>query len=856
MALPVNSLDDRGLDANRSVRSIARTDASRPAVEGPEPLTYGELDRQADRVAQGLTDRLGRAAHPVAIRFRSTRDFAIASLAIDRAGMFSVAVDPAAPAARVASILDDVGATILLTDFATGDDDPAWCCVDVASVAADVGPDGLAPVEHDRPAGSIVFTSGSTGVPKGIVFGAATKSSWGRWLRTTMPSSVRVGFLAVGTTSTVEVILQASLILGGTLVPYDIRTLGLAPMAAWLEDERIEGFACVPTVMRFFLPTLPPDLVFSHLRTVVMGGEMMTWEDVRDLRPHLRADAVVHNAYGTTESGLAAHYAIDSSVPLGTGPVPAGTPLTDVEVCVVDERGAVVAPGESGELVAISHEVGLGYWRRPDLSGKTFEPLPDGRRRCHTGDRARIAPDGLIELHGRLDHVIKVSGQRIELGEVETVLRTVDGVAAAAAAGRVDSDGNVRLCAYVVAARGVTLDELQLRAALVRRLPGYMQPYRITVLDDLPQLPNGKVDRSRLPEPRGDRDIAADDTRETGPIEDSLRRIWCEVLDLDAVGPDERFFDLGGDSMRAARLFAEIERQLGIRRPVAVLVEAPTVESLARALASAPVEGDILVPIRADGDRPPLFVIHGGGGEILWTRHMVASLAPDQPLYGFQPPPLDGPTSPKTLHALAAMYADVVTSLSRGAAPLLYGYSYGGVVALEIALQFQEQGRSVGLLAIGDTPLVRRDGFDPNPDAVAPRRSELSHLVRTSRPRAAMRAAQMAIRDPRSAVAFLRRYRKTPEWQRIVDRSHFDISRGLWRLVEDYTPRDTFHGDALLLRSDDHRESGDLGWSQVIDGHIEIVDIGGDHGALARPPRIDDVSAALTRATAVPAPVD
>jgi acyl-coenzyme A synthetase/AMP-(fatty) acid ligase/thioesterase domain-containing protein/acyl carrier protein len=835
------------VDAQRRVRRIARDDPGRLAIDddGPEPFTYAELDQRADRLAGGLVERLGAGPHPIAIRLNRLRDLAVCSVAIDRAGMVSVAVDPSAPAERVRSVLEDVDAPLLLTD-SIDDDLPAWPTSTVADASSGVATE---PIECERASdlASIVFTSGSTGVPKGIVFDHGYKNFWGRWLLTKVSPGLRVGVLSAGTVSFVESFVQAALILGGTMVPYEIRTLGFGPMAAWFDDKRVQGFGCVPTVLRFLLPTVPDGHVFEHLQIVASTGEAMTWEDVRALRRHLRPDAVVHNFYGTTESGPITELTVTASTPLGVGALPAGVPLPTAELHVVDERGADVAPGEVGEIAVVGRDVALGYWRRPELTARTFEQLPDGRRRCLTGDSGVVRPDGMLELRGRLDHVIKVSGNRIDLGEVESVLRTVPGVASVAAAPRTDANGDVRLCAYVVRSERAQLAVHELRAALVRRLPGYMQPHRIVFLDALPTLPNGKVDRRRLPDLVDAAAVVSEDDAPSA-LEQTLTSIWCKVLDLPSVGRDDTFFDLGGDSMRAGRMFAEIERKLGIRRPVSLLLEAPTVAALARTLERAPIDGDVLVPIRADGDRPPLFVIHGGGGEILWARHIAEGLREDQPVYGLQPPPLDDGTAIRSVADLSRLYLNVISSLCAGAAPLLYGYSYGGVVALEMAVELQRRGGDVALLAIGDTALVLEPGVDHDPDAVAPRRNELSRLRRESVRKAATRALAMAVRDPASAVAFVRRYRRTPAWQRIVDRTHADISRELWRLVKEYRPQARYVGSALVLRSDDTRTLGDLGWSSVVDGRVEVVDVPGNHGDLARPPHVADVAAALHRA--------
>ncbi len=242
----------------------------------------------------------------------------------------------------------------------------------------------------------------------------------------------------------------------------------------------------------------------------------------------------------------------------------------------------------------------------------------------------------MLEHLGRLDHLVKISGNRVELGEVENALARLDGVAAAAASTYVDETDSTRLTACVMPNAGAVLDPRLLRAALSRRLPGYMIPDHIALVDAVPQLPGGKIDRARVAELRStDPGGASGQGPARTALERSLVTIWRDVLGVEEVGVDDDFFELGGDSIRAARLFVELERQCGIDRPMSLLADAPTIASLALALADDSVWKSLLA-VQTNGTKPPLFVVHDGIGSLFYARGLTAELGPDQPIYGIR----------------------------------------------------------------------------------------------------------------------------------------------------------------------------------------------------------------------------
>lgn len=802
--------------ASSRVRHLARHHPDRLVLDDVVPLTYAELDARADRLARGLLER-AEPGDRVAMQLMAVADHLIAHVAIARAGLVAVAVDPTIPPERLQAIVDDTQPAVLL--IAPGRDDLA--AHPMAAALGDLEVDGP-PLPEPAPTDdtiSILFTSGSTGVPKGIRRSRHTHELLTRWGDDNrIPTDARVGVLSVGTIGQADELVAFALSLGGTLVPYAIYELGLAPMAQWLVDARIELFYFVPTVLRIVLPTLPDDLVLHDLQRVVLVGEALTTDDVLAALAHLPPGAEIHDLYAVSECGSIATARFDHHTPIEPGcPIPV-TPLPGVEVQIVDEHGAPLPPGEVGEVVVTARSVALGYWRRQGLSAATFEQLPNGRRRCRTGDGGRLTADGQLELTGRIDHVVKISGQRIDLGEIETVARSVPGVEAVAATAYQDAQGTDRLAAHVTTVAGSDLNAMVLRGALARRLPGYMLPHRIVLADALPRLASGKVDRRQLPAPSGETTPDRDVEGARDPLEATVAAIWASVLELDEVGLHEDFFDLGGDSMRAAQMLIELELQTGIDRPASLLLDASTVADFTDLLRSDPLDDHILVPVQTSGDRPPLVIVHGAGGSVFWARNLVAPSGPDQPIYGLQAPALDDHV--ESFEALCQRYLHTASAVIGDAPAVLYGFSFGAAVAFEMAVALQAAGRPVGVLAVGDLPL-QWERADDDKAPPAPERADLQGLPPHRR---AAGLARLVLADPGRVVRWARRQREA-RWEQLLGSRRHEQRHRLSRLIAGYAPTATFDGPLIVVRSQDHAHLDDLGWGKVVTGPVEIVDL-------------------------------
>jgi surfactin family lipopeptide synthetase A len=556
---------------------VQRSPDAVAVVFGDEQLTYRELDRQASRVAH-LLSRSDVGSGPVAICVERSLDMLVGMLGILKCGAAYLPLDPNYPTDRLAFMLEDSGAAVLLThrhllptlpdrrgDVICLDDEPMTPLPDGAP-ASGVTADDLA---------YVLYTSGSTGRPKGVCIPHRAVVN----LLSSM--AVRPGMgpgdtlLAVTTYAfdIAAVELWLPLVTGGRTViaSRDVARDGRS-LAGLIAGSDATIMQATPTTWQMLI-----DSEWKGRRGLVAlcGGEA--------LRPQL-ADALLDrtaalwNMYGPTETTV---WSTVAAIERGS-PVTIGRPIANTHAYILDPSRQPVPAGVAGEIAIGGDGVALGYLNRPDLTAERFVPDPfaPGALMYLTGDQARYLPDGRIEHLGRLDHQIKIRGFRVELGEIEAALAACPEVAAAVVVAREQATGDTRLVAYVVP-EGATRGPSELRHRLRATLPDYMVPSTFVALDALPLSANGKLDRNALPAPPP----AADDgpTSSAAPrtaVEEQVAVIWSRILGADRVGVHDDFFELGGHSLLAVRLLVEVEREFGVEAPLASLVETFTVAGL------------------------------------------------------------------------------------------------------------------------------------------------------------------------------------------------------------------------------------------------------------------------------------
>lgn len=844
------------LSASRIVRRLAREDPGRPAVvTADRTWTYAEIDAVVEAHAAWLyAQRVNGADGIVALRFRTGLPLTISSLAVERSGRVCSLIDPLAPPARARFMVDDLaqGSTtpLLVTDSPGDLDEMAGVLfADLPDSAPGPPVPESAALDVDE-LQQVVYTSGSTGRPTGIGMSGRNREATGRWVASfgVLGEGVRFGGVSAGSLGPSAEMAHHVLGHGATLHIHDVLSAGLETVPAWLIDQRIGLTALVPTLLRFLLPLfdgqLGPDGVLPELTDVALWGEGSHWSDLAGFARHMRSDARLHNAYGTTETGglvaaMTLSVAEVRAAGARSGPVPAGLPLPDVAVRIMLPDGSDAAAGETGEVLVRSSHLSEGYWHRPDLTASVFSPDADGVTVCRTADGGWLDDHGVLHVSGRLDDVVKISGHRVALAELEETARAQHGVSQAVALARPDEHEDLRLHLYVVPREGVNLDRRWLRSALARSLPPSALPDTVDILDRLPTLANGKVNRKDLPAPNRRRAVAAAaDDEFTG----RLRALFSEVLGCGPIGSDDDFFESGGDSVRAGRLVAALQLRFGHYVPTSLLLEAPTPSSLAAALASS--RDALLVPVRTTGAAPPLFVVHGGAGDVMFARTLAEHLDGEQPVYALQPPALRGPTPfVPSLYEMAQHYLAQIRTVWPAGPFRLFGYSFGGVVAFEVALALQAEGMSVELLALGDA-------WSPNLAAEL-----LPEFERVQRDQ---RAARSILSRTRDAIGHRQRQirrvlagepRRTPAWQAFLAGAdpHPHIREAAYLhvygpLAERHRISGVFRGEATLVVATRSPGPVDRGWTRHIDGSLRIVDFDVDHGGLVHEPGISELA--------------
>jgi amino acid adenylation domain-containing protein len=809
----------------------ARTPQALAVACGEESLTYRELDVRANQLAHHLRGLGVGPEVAVGLWVERSPEMIVGLLGILKAGGVYLPLDPNHPAERLCYVLEDARTAVLLTQAALRDRLPtsatAAVCLDTDWSTISKQPT-TAPSVHLQPhnLAYVVYTSGSTGKPKGIctphaaVVELACDQSYIR-VRPgdTIAQAANLSFDA----TTFE--LWDALLSGATVnVVPQWELLDIDRFAAHLRERRFNILFLTTALFNRVVQVDPA--LFNSLDYLLFGGEMV---DVGSVGAVGEAGGPGHflHVYGPTETTTFAtwHPIKRTDSAASAGIVPIGKPLANRRAYILDGGLGAVPVGATGELYIAGAGMARGYLNASDLTAERFvaDPFgPAGSRMYRTGDLARWRSDGAVEFLGRADSQVKIRGFRIEPGEIEAVLLRHAAVAQAAVIAREDLPGDKRLVAYVVATTQTRVDAAGLRAYVAQSLPDYMVPSAFVVLDRLPLTVNGKLDRRALP--------AANLTPtavQRGPrtaLEEQLCALFAEVLQLNCVGIDDNFFHHGGHSLLAIRLIGRIRATLGGGVAIRTLYEAPTVETLARHLASAaPARSDLeaLLPISASGIREPLFCVHPAGGFSWSYSRFIGHIPPDRPIYGLQARNLmQRDVLPATVEEMAADYVKLIREVQPSGPYNLLGWSFGGLVAHAMATQLQSTGEEIGLLALLDAfPFDRTAPFTA--DDEARERQILSEIADTR----LSNTLETLRREGHIDLA-----QEGPHREAIKKSLHNDVS--LWKA---FVP-ERFRGNLLLFvaGTEDIERRAEI-WKGHVEGVIEVHPINCPHEAMMDP---------------------
>jgi amino acid adenylation domain-containing protein len=673
-------------------------------------LTYDELNRRANRLARRLVARGATAGSRVVVALPRSPDTVVTVLAVLKSGGAYVAIDTNQPAARINALIDDAQPSVVCVQSR---DAPVLretavpgLVVDEAELASELDTNLDRTIAADA-AAYIAYTSGSTGVPKGVVVPnrAVIRLVRGVDYARFDPGQCFLLMAPLGfDASTLEI--WGPLLNGARLAVAPDVPLGPQEIASLVERHGVSSLWLTAGLFNQVVDFAPGAL--GRLNQALTGGDVLSPDHVAGALTALPRGAVLINGYGPTEGTTFTTCHRMGTDTVVDGAVPIGRPLHNSRVYIVDEHGELVPPGVPGELLIGGDGVALGYHRQPELSAAAFVPDrfgPDPAGKLYrSGDRGRWRSDGTIEFLGRIDRQVKVRGFRIEPEAIERTLREHPLVNEAVVVARALGSDRQLLAFITPELDSDALGELRL--FLRERLPSQEVPSPIVAMAAWPLTSNGKIDVHALREPPAPAGTGSPETADGGALDRELLAIWSEVLRVPTLRPDDDFFDVGGHSLLAVDLFARVEREWGIRLPLSTIFEAPTVRELAGVIRANGWDKPwrSLARLRTTGSRPPLFLVTAGDGNSVGFGALTRRLGPDQPVYALQPQGLDGRQLLEIgVEHMAGHYMREVRRVQRTGPYILGGRCFGTLVAFEMTRLLERDGERVSLLIALDS---------------------------------------------------------------------------------------------------------------------------------------------------------
>lgn len=834
--------------------------------------TLKELSKYSNQFAHYLRSLGIGPETRIGICLDHSFDMLVSLFGILKAGCTYVPIDPDYPPERIQFIIKDADLANIITTPDTQTSPFAASPVELIFIE---NINGSYPLFSDQPVtnpvntitsksiATILYTSGSTGNPKGVML--THRNIIARFEADSHSEPLQPGEVFAQTSSLSFVDHLQELfwppICGfpTLIIPAEILN-DPQLLLNHLEEFKATRIILVPSFLRVLLNTIGDQK--GRLPTLwnwIVGGEPLPPNLIPDFFDKLPHTQMV-NGYGATETAGDGTF-FNTQQPFQSANVPIGRPLENVQLYILDEEMQPVPIGFPGELYVGGTSISKGYLNRPELTAhkfihNPFTDQPDGRL-WKSGDIGRYLRDGVIEFIGRIDNQIKIRGIRIETSGIEIVINQHPDIKESLVIGKKPDAvevahqhySDLRLLAYVVPHSGNQISHTELRSSLQQKLPDHCIPSAFISLDTFPLNPNGKIERNALPEPDfSQRGIQIGFFAPKSELEKQLAAIWEDIFHINPISVHDNFYDLGGDSFMAMELFAKIEHNLGKRLPISLLIQSQTISQLALSLdiGDQAASWTSLVPIQPEGEGPPIFLVHADGG-IMFYQAFVKYFPPSQRIYGLQATGLDGTTQPlDSIEKMAAHYLKEIKSVQPQGPYNLGSYSLGTLIILEMGQQLIRSGDEVGLLA--------------NIDADAPGYPNLPAAHNTMKYK--FTAHLFTLRD--YDLPHKLRYIRNRVWHRIRENltsifswlyvkvnfpmpypiRYYFVRKIIYQAIDQYK-LGKYPGKMTLFRATKQPLVPDpdptLGWEKLVSGELEICDVEGTHNSMVHEPYLGEL---------------
>ena len=830
------------------------------AVESnDEQLSYQQLNERANQIAHYLHQQGVQQGDMVGIFMERSVDLLVGLLAIIKTGAIYVPLDPANPTDRLRVILEDAASRYLLTHERLMDRLPSGperiiCIEEIKDSLAKLDTTNPTYLTDSSAMAYVIYTSGSTGRPKGVVIPHYAVVDHHLAIMAAQEFTAAHSLLSVASVSfdpSVQDFFMPLFIGGKVVIATQEEVVDGFLLKDRLAKSAIRYMQATPATWRMLLTAGWPG---NDAMTVVSVGEGIT----RPMALALRARcAKLYNAYGPTETTIYSTVRdltdVADEPETISGYEPVGWPMGNVQIYILDKNMQPVPIGVAGEIYVGGVGVAPnGYLKRPALNKEKFvtnpfSPNPSAKL-YRTGDLGRYRTSGDIDFLGRADHQVKVRGYRIELGEIEALLSQYPGIRENIVVVREDKVDDKRLVAYVIMESLHELDVQALRHYLKKQLPEYMIPSAFVPLEAFPLTATLKIDRKKLPVPEYSREELNNSySAASTETEKQLLAIWSELLNVHPIGVKDNFFDLGGHSLIAVKMMADITQVTGLQLPLSSLLENPTIQGLAYMMdhSNGQYKSKSLVPIKASGSKVPIYLVHGAGLHVLMFETLARYMDAEQPIYALQARGLQGEAPPlDRIEDIAAHYIAEIQKQNPYGPYALAGYSFGGLIAFEMAKQLKAQDLEVVMLGVFDT-VVR-------PHVAGQKQSYYQHLSTLGKKVAwniSLLAKQPLANLKYKSNTLQRRYKRW-KWRLTHDEQqelkntnghNYEalVDRMNQKAFENYRLQ-PYDGAIHLFRAKDQRfyvnDFEYLGWQPFAEGGVIVHDVPGDHLNLFNPP--------------------